>query len=48
MRLERLIDYAAVFEIPDAPIERLLQRQLFRCILGGIQHTYQWPVAWLR
>jgi len=45
-RLERLIDYAAVFEILDAPVEKFVQRQLLRCELGGTQHAHHRPGAW--
>src|SRR5262249_45250889 len=24
----------------------LVQREILRCVLGGIQHAYHWPVAW--
>jgi hypothetical protein len=44
-RLDGLIDYTAVFEIVDAPLEKLVQRQLLRCFLGRIQHTYHHSVA---
>src|SRR5262249_44387982 len=44
--LERLIDHAAVVEILDAPFEKRVQRQLLRCVLGGIQHAYHWSAAW--
>ena len=44
-RLEGLIDHTAVFEIVDAPLEKIVQRQLLRCVLGRIQHAYHRSVA---
>src|SRR5262245_54196282 len=47
-RLEWLIDHAAIFEILEAPLEKLVQRQLFRGVLGRIQHAHRWPIMWTR
>src|SRR4051812_33295078 len=38
-RLEWLIDYALVVEILGAPLQKLVQRQLLRCVLGSLQHA---------
>src|SRR5215470_18929707 len=44
-RLEWLIDHAAVFETLDTPLDKLVQRELLRCVLGGIQHAHHRPVV---
>jgi hypothetical protein len=37
--LKRLIDNAAVFEILDASLEKIVQCQLLGRVLRGIQHA---------
>src|SRR5262249_55726122 len=44
-RLEGLIDHTAVFEIADAPLEKLVARRLLRYVLGCRQHGNHGSVA---